>query len=85
MTECVDDWRRYPAAGLSNDEAALLRRYERTRRPLDGSAFLRQLGRVLRQKTRGLRPKNKQKYPYSIRMKDSAKKLRRMQNVLGVA
>jgi hypothetical protein len=61
----VDDWRIYLAAGLSAEEAALLRRHEHTGRPLGGSAFLRRLehrlGRVLRKKTPGRKPKNKQK------------------------
>jgi putative transposase len=61
----VDDWRMYLAAGLSAEEAALLRRHERTGRPLGGAAFLRRLerrlGRVLRKKTPGRKPKNKQK------------------------
>lgn len=61
----VDDWRMYLAAGLTSEEVTLLRRHERTGRPLGGCAFLkrleRRLGRLLRKKTPGRRPKNKQK------------------------
>ena len=61
----VDDWREYLAAGLAPEQAALLRQHERTGRPLGSVAFLRRLetrlGRVLRKKTPGRKPKSKQK------------------------
>jgi putative transposase len=61
----VEDWREYLAPGLSDEEVALLRQHERTGRPLGGSAFLkhleRQLGRVLRKKSPGRKPKREKK------------------------
>jgi len=50
---------------LSSEEANLLRGHERTGRPLGGLAFLkrleRRLGRVLRKKPAGRKPKIKKK------------------------
>jgi hypothetical protein len=61
----VDDWRSYLASGLSIEEANLLRGHERTGRPLSGLAFLKRiesrLGRVLRKKPPGRKPKTKKK------------------------
>lgn len=60
----VDDWREYLAAGVEPEQAALLRRHERTGRPLGSSVFLKRLegrlGRTLRKKTPGRKSKNKQ-------------------------
>jgi len=61
----VDDWRAYLAAGLGGEEASLLREHERTGRPLGGSMFLKRLesrlGRILRKKPPGRKPKHKKK------------------------
>ena len=61
----VEDWRQYLAAGLSGEEAALLRQHERTGRPLGGTAFLKRLehklGRILHKKSPGRKPKKEQK------------------------
>jgi len=65
MLSRVDDWREYLAAGLAPEQAALLRRHERTGRPLGSTAFLKRLetrlGRVLRKKAPGRKPQMKQK------------------------
>lgn len=65
LLERVDDWRAYLASGLSNEEANLLRGHERTGRPLGSLSFLKRieskLGRVIRKKTPGRKPKNKKK------------------------
>ncbi|MHC4169412.1 MAG: transposase [Planctomycetota bacterium] len=57
----VDDWRDYLTAGLEPEQAELLRRHERTGRPLGGTAFLKRLetklGRVLRKKIPGRKPR----------------------------
>ena len=59
----VDDWREYLAEGLVPEQAALLRRHERTGRPLGGAAFLKRLetrlDRVLRKKMPGRKPRKK--------------------------
>ena len=59
----VDDWREYLAAGLEPEQAELLRQHERTGRPLGGTALLKRLetglGRVLRKKPPGRKPKKK--------------------------
>jgi len=59
----VDDWRTYLASGLSSEEVNLLRGHERTGRPLGSLAFLKRLetklGRVIRKKPPGRRPKTK--------------------------
>jgi len=61
----VDDWRAYLAAGLSSEEASLLRGHERTGRPLGYSSFLKRLesrlGRVLCKKPPGRKPTDKKK------------------------
>jgi putative transposase len=61
----VDDWRAYLASGLSFEEANLLRGHERSGRPLGSLAFLKRLenklGRVLRKKQPGRKPKTKKK------------------------
>jgi putative transposase len=61
----VDDWRAYLAEGLRPEEATLLRRHERTGRPLGSAAFLRRLetrlGRTLRKKPPGPKPKTRKK------------------------
>ena len=60
----VDDWREYLAAGLEPEQAALLRRHERTGRPLGSTAFVKRLetrlGRTLRKKPPGRKPKKEQ-------------------------
>ena len=65
LLACVGDWREYLAAGLSAEEAAVLRQHERTGRPLGGEAFLkrleRKLGRFLHKKPAGRRPKRDEK------------------------
>ena len=65
LLERVDDWREYLGSGLDAEQADLLRQHERTGRPLGGTAFLkrleRRLGRVLRKKTPGRKPKSEQK------------------------
>jgi hypothetical protein len=53
------------AEGLGPEQAALLRRHERTGRPLGSAAFLQRLeaklGRILRKKPPGRKPKAKKK------------------------
>jgi putative transposase len=61
----VGDWRSYLASGLSVEEANLLRGHERTGRPLGSLSFLKRiesrLGRVIRKKPPGRKPKIKKK------------------------
>ena len=61
----VGDWREYLTAGLESEEAELLRRHERTGRPLGGAAFLKRLetklGRVLHKRPPGRKPKKTQR------------------------
>ncbi len=65
MLERVEDWRAYLASGLKPEQAELLRRHERTGRPLCDGAFLKRLearlGRVLQKKPSGRKPKSKKK------------------------
>ena len=65
MLKRVDDWREYLAAGLGPEQAELFRRHERTGRPLGSARFLKRLestlGRVLRQKPPGRKPKSSRK------------------------
>ena len=55
----VDDWREFLLGGLDSDEAAVLRRHEKTGRPLGERRFVerleRILGRVLRPQAPGPR------------------------------
>jgi len=61
----VEDWRAYLAEGLEPEQADVLRRHERTGRPLGSAAFLKRLetklGRVLRKKRPGRKPKTRKK------------------------
>jgi putative transposase len=65
LQEYVDDWRSFLAEGLDGNDVELLRRHERTGRPLGGSGFVerleRMLGRVLRKNKPGRKAKKKQK------------------------
>ena len=65
MLARVDDWRAYLASGLRSEEAGLLRGHERTGRPLGSLAFLKRiegkLGRFVRKKPAGRKPKTKKK------------------------
>jgi putative transposase len=60
-----EDWRAYLAEGLEPEQAAVMRRHERTGRPLGSEAFLKRLenklGRILRKKPAGRKPKTKEK------------------------
>jgi putative transposase len=53
------------AEGLEPEQAAVMRRHERTGRPLGSEAFLKRLenklGRILRKKPAGRKPKTKEK------------------------
>jgi len=57
MLGMVDDWAECLALSVDEDEAALLRRHDRTGRPLGGASFVecleRQLDRVLHPRKRG--------------------------------
>jgi putative transposase len=59
LLSAYGDWRAFLASGLSDEELALLRRHERSGRPLGDEAFLARLeklaGRVLRRRKRGPR------------------------------
>jgi len=59
------DWKDFLAGGLDPDEAELLRRHERTGRPLGGAGFIGQLEkalrRVLRRQKPGRPPKRRRK------------------------
>ena len=61
----VDDWRAYLAEGLEPEQVDVLRRHERTGRPLGSAAFIqrleRRLGRILQKKPPGRKPKSKKK------------------------
>ena len=61
LLELVPNWREFLAAGMEDTEIDLLRRHERTGRPLGSNAFLRRLekrvGRVLRPMKPGPKPK----------------------------
>jgi putative transposase len=65
MLERVDDSREYLAVGLEPEQTELLRRHERTGRPLCDGAFLKRLeakiGRVLHKKQPGRKLKIKAK------------------------
>jgi putative transposase len=65
LMEYVDDWRSFLADGLEFDDAELLRRHERTGRPLGGPRFVKQLekklDRVLRRNKPGRKPRTKPK------------------------
>ena len=62
----AEDWRAYPAEGLEPEQANLIRRHERTGRPLGSAAFLQRLetrlGCVLPKPLPGRKPRTKQKY-----------------------
>ncbi len=57
LLKLVPNWRKYLSEGLTEDETRLLRRHERTGRPLGSVKFLKglekRLGRVLRPQKRG--------------------------------
>ena len=59
------DWKDFLAGGLEPDEAELLRRHERTGRPLGEAGFIehleKALRRVLRRQKPGRRPRRKRK------------------------
>jgi putative transposase len=61
LLERVDDWRAFLLEGLGAEEAEILRRHERTGRPLGEPSFLERieqsLGRVVRPNRRGPKPK----------------------------
>jgi len=61
LLERADGWKAFLAAGLDEGEAEMLRSHERTGRPLGGLKFIerleRALGRVLRRRKPGPRPK----------------------------
>ena len=65
LLERVKDWREFLAEALDLEEAELLRRHERTGRPLGKPAFLdrieRTLHRVVRPAKRGPKPKPQEK------------------------
>ena len=65
VLERVKDWREFLTEALATDEAELLRRHERTGRPLGEPAFLdrieRMLHRVVRPAKRGLKPRRREK------------------------
>ncbi len=65
MLKRVKDWRQYLAEALEADEAELLRRHERTGRPLGAAAFLTRieqtLGRNVRPAKAGRKPKPPEK------------------------
>jgi hypothetical protein len=60
-----EDYAAYLAEGLDAEQAEVLRRHERTGRPLGSAAFLKRLearlGRSLRKKPPGRKPKTKKK------------------------
>ena len=53
----IGDWEGYLALDIEEEEAARMRRHERTGRPLGTDAFIerleKQLGRILRPQKRG--------------------------------
>jgi putative transposase len=61
----VKDWREFLTEALEVDDAELLRRHERTGRPLGQPAFLdrieKMLGRIVRPAQRGRKPKRQKK------------------------
>jgi len=61
----VKDWREFLTEALEVDDAELLRRHERTGRPLGQPAFLdrieKMLGRIVRPAKRGRKPKRQKK------------------------
>jgi hypothetical protein len=61
LSERVDDWRAFLLEGLRTEDAEILRRHERTGRPLGETSFLERieqsLGRVVRPNRRGPKPK----------------------------
>ena len=65
LLERVKDWREFLTEALEAQEIELLRRHERTGRPLGASAFLdrieRTLGRIVRPAKRGRKPKPAEK------------------------
>jgi putative transposase len=65
LLERMPDWRAFLTEGLGAETVTLLRRHERTGRPLGTSAFLarieKKLGRPLRPGKPGRKPKQTQK------------------------
>jgi putative transposase len=65
LLERVKDWREFLAEALEADEAELLRRHERTGRPLGEATFLdrieRTLHRIIRPAKPGRKPKRQEK------------------------
>jgi putative transposase len=65
LLERVKDWRAFLTDALSAEEVELLRRHERTGRPLGESAFLarieRRLGRIVQPAKRGPKPGKRRK------------------------
>jgi len=65
LLERVKDWREFLTEALEAEQAELLRRHERTGRPLGEGAFLdrikRTLHRIVRPATRGRKPKQPEK------------------------
>jgi len=61
LLDLVPDWQAFLRDGLKEDDAAALRKHERTGRPLGGEAFIDRiegmLGRDLKLKKRGPKPK----------------------------
>ena len=59
----IGDWRRYLALDVEEEEAARMRRHERTGRPLGSEGFIERLenrlGRLLRKRKPGPRPGRK--------------------------
>ena len=56
LLEMVGDWKEYLAAGSPAETAALVRRHERTGRPLGGDGFVEGLEEMLGRTLRKLRP-----------------------------
>jgi putative transposase len=65
LLDMVPDWKRFLSAGMDEEEVRLLRRHERTGRPLGSVHFLDQLegmlGRVLRPRKAGRKRKAREK------------------------
>jgi putative transposase len=62
LLKIVNDWQGFLAGGISDEEYKILRKHERTGRPLGNTKFIarleEKLGKTLKPQKRG-KPKNK--------------------------
>jgi putative transposase len=59
LLELVDDWERFMGGQIAERDVSLLRRHERTGRPLGGESFIDGLERALSRRLRRQKPEPK--------------------------